>query len=89
MLQLLNLLAFLAVAGYAIICLSILSILDIYLLKLGKKVRFEPNLKERLNTVLSMFLVKKNCLKIRKVDLCTYSFLWFFYHTNWTYRTYY
>ena len=52
MVQLLNLLAFLAVSGYAVYLFVNLVYTRFYLLNLGKKVEFEPNLKERISTVI-------------------------------------
>ena len=54
MLSLLNLLAFLAVAGYAIYLFINLLYTRYLFIKLGKKADFEPNLKERINPILVM-----------------------------------
>ncbi|MFB7640528.1 (Fe-S)-binding protein, partial [Peribacillus butanolivorans] len=52
MLSLLNLLAFLAVAGYAVYLFVNLVYTRYLFIKLGKKAEFEPNLKERFNLIL-------------------------------------
>ena len=51
------------------ICLSILYIPDILFIKLGKKSEFEPNLKERISTVLSNALGHKKLFKDKKSGL--------------------
>ena len=56
MLSLLNLLAFLAVAGYAVYLFVNLVYTRYLFIKLGKKAEFEPNLKERINTRLNQWL---------------------------------
>ena len=52
MLSLLNLLAFLAVAGYAAYLFINLVYTRYLFIKLGKKAEFEPNLKERIRSIL-------------------------------------
>lgn len=52
MLSLLNLLAFIAVAGYAAYLFINLVYTRYLFIKLGKKAEFEPNLKERINLIL-------------------------------------
>jgi Fe-S oxidoreductase len=66
MLTLLNLLAFLAVAGYAIYLFINLVYTRYLFIKLGKKAVFEPNLKERINLVLINGLGQKKLFKDRK-----------------------
>ncbi len=51
------------------ICLSILYIPDILFIKLGKKSEFEPNLKERINTVLINVFGHKKLFKDKKSGL--------------------
>ena len=51
------------------ICLSILYTPDILFIKLGKKSEFEPNLKERISTVLSNALAHKKLFKDKKSGL--------------------
>jgi Fe-S oxidoreductase len=69
MLQLLNLLAFLAVTGYAVYLFVNLVYTRILFIKLGKKSEFEPNLKERISTVLSNALAHKKLFKDKKSGL--------------------
>ena len=69
MLQLLNLLAFLAVAGYAVYLFVNLLYTRVLFVKLGKKAEFEPNLKERISTVLSNALGHKKLFKDKKSGL--------------------
>ena len=69
MLPLLNLLAFLAVAGYAIYLFVNLVYTRYLFIKLGKKAEFEPNLKERISTVLSNALGHKKLFKDKKSGL--------------------
>ena len=69
MLQLLNLLAFLAVAGYAVYLFVNLVYTRVLFVKLGKKAEFEPNLKERISTVLSNALGHKKLFKDKKSGL--------------------
>ena len=66
MLQLLNLLAFLAVAGYAVYLFVNLVYTRYLFIKLGKKSAFEPDLKERLNTVLINVFGQKKLFKDKK-----------------------
>ena len=69
MLPLLNLLAFLAVAGYAVYLFVNLVYTRYLFIKLGKKAEFEPNLKERISTVLSNALGHKKLFKDKKSGL--------------------
>ena len=69
MLQLLNLLAFLAVTGYAVYLFVNLVYTRYLFIKLGKKAEFEPNLKERISTVLSNALGHKKLFKDKKSGL--------------------
>ena len=69
MLSLLNLLVFLAVAGYASYLFVNLVYTRYLFIKLGKKAEFEPNLKERINTVLINALGQKKLFKDKKSGL--------------------
>ena len=69
MLQLLNLLAFLAVTGYAVYLFVNLVYTRYLFIKLGKKSEFEPNLKERISTVASNALGHKKLFKDKKSGL--------------------
>ncbi|MBB6446789.1 (Fe-S)-binding protein [Bacillus benzoevorans] len=69
MLQLLNLLAFLAVTGYAVYLFINLVYTRVLFIKLGKQSEFEPNLKERIGTVLSNALGHKKLFKDKKSGL--------------------
>lgn len=69
MLHLLNLLAFLAVTGYAVYLFVNLVYTRYLFIKLGKKSEFEPNLKERINTVLSNALGHKKLFKDKRSGL--------------------
>ena len=66
MLQMVNLLAFLAVAGYAAYLFVNLVYTRYLFIKLGKKSKFEPDLKERLNTVLINVFGQKKLFKDKK-----------------------
>ena len=55
-----NLIAFLVVTAYAISLFVYVVKTRIAFIKLGKKVEFEQNVKERLQKFGSMFLVKRN-----------------------------
>ena len=66
MLSLLNLLAFLAVAGYAIYLFINLLYTRYLFIKLGKKAEFEPNLKERMNLILINGFGQQNYSKTKK-----------------------
>ena len=66
MLTLINLLLFLAVTGYALYLFINLVYTRYLFIKLGKKAEFEPNLKERLNTVVINVLGQKKLFKDKK-----------------------
>ena len=66
MISLLNLLAFLAVAGYAAYLFINLVYTRYLFIKLGKEAEFEPNLKERINTVLINGFGQKKLFKDKK-----------------------
>ncbi|SDL95336.1 (Fe-S)-binding protein [Bacillus sp. OK048] len=66
MLSLLNLLAFLAIAGYAFYLFVNVVYTRIVFVKLGKKADFEPNLKERLNAVLINGFGQRKLFKDKK-----------------------
>ena len=66
MLSLLNLLVFLAFAGYAVYMFAQVLYTRYLFVKLGKKAEFEPNLKERLNAVLTIGLGQKKLFKDKK-----------------------
>ncbi|QGQ45624.1 (Fe-S)-binding protein [Metabacillus sediminilitoris] len=69
MLSLLNLLAFLAVAGYAIYLFVNLVYTRYLFIKLGKKAEFEPNLKERFNLILVNGFGQSKLFKDKKSGL--------------------
>ncbi|WP_338472350.1 (Fe-S)-binding protein [Niallia sp. XMNu-256] len=69
MMTLLNLLAFLAVAGYAAYLFINLVYTRYLFIKLGKKSEFQPNLKERITTVASNALGHKKLFKDKKSGL--------------------
>jgi Fe-S oxidoreductase len=69
MLILLNLLAFLAVTGYAIYMFAHLVYSRYLFVKLGRKVDFEPNLKERINAVLVNVFGQRKLFKDKKSGL--------------------
>ncbi len=69
MFQLLNLLVFLAVTGYAAYLFVNLVYTRYLFIKLGKKSEFEPDLKERISTVLSNALGHKKLFKDKKSGL--------------------
>lgn len=66
---LLNLLAFLAVAGYAVYLFSNLVYTRYLFIKLGKKSEFQPNLKEQISAVASNALGHKKLFKDKKSGL--------------------
>jgi Fe-S oxidoreductase len=66
MLLLLNLLVFLAVTGYAVYLFVNLVYTRYLFIKLGKKTEFEPNLKERLNTVFVNVFGQRKLFKDKK-----------------------
>ncbi|MFC5587713.1 (Fe-S)-binding protein [Sporosarcina soli] len=66
MLSLLNLLAFLALTGYAMYLFVNLVYTRYLFVKLGKKAEFEPNLKERINTVLVNGFGQRKLFKDKK-----------------------
>ena len=66
MLTLINLLLFLAVTGYALYLFINLVYTRYLFIKLGKKAEFEPNLKERINTVVINVLGQKKLFKDKK-----------------------
>ncbi|MCP1146695.1 (Fe-S)-binding protein [Lysinibacillus endophyticus] len=66
MLSLLNLLVFLAFAGYAVYMFAQVLYTRYLFVKLGKKAEFEPNLKERLNAVLTIGFGQKKLFKDKK-----------------------
>ena len=69
MLSLLNLLVFLAVAGYAVYLLVNLVYTRYLFIKLGKKTEFEPNLKERFNLILINGFGQSKLFKDKKSGL--------------------
>jgi Fe-S oxidoreductase len=69
MLLLLNFLAFLAVTGYAVYLFVQLVYSRYLFVKLGKKVDFEPNLKERINAVLVNVFGQRKLFKDKKSGL--------------------
>ena len=69
MLSLLNLLAFLAVAGYAVYLFVNLVYTRYLFIKLGKKAEFEPNLKERFNLILINGFGQSKLFKDKKSGL--------------------
>ncbi|MFJ8259552.1 (Fe-S)-binding protein [Peribacillus asahii] len=69
MLLLLNFLAFLAVTGYAVYLFANLVYSRYLFVKLGKKTAFEPNLKERINTVLVNGFGQRKLFKDKKSGL--------------------
>ncbi|MCM3726638.1 (Fe-S)-binding protein [Neobacillus cucumis] len=69
MLLLLNFLAFLAVTGYAVYLFAQLIYSRYLFVKLGKKVDFEPNLKERINAVLVNVFGQRKLFKDKKSGL--------------------
>ena len=69
MLSLLNLLAFLAVAGYAVYLFVNLVYTRYLFIKLGKKAEFEPNLKERINLILINGFGQSKLFKDKKSGL--------------------
>lgn len=79
MLPLLNLLAFLAVTGYAVYLFVNLVYTRVLFIKLGKKSEFEPNLKERLSTVLSNALGHKKLFKDKKSGLMHFILFYTFF----------
>ncbi|MFC5587860.1 (Fe-S)-binding protein [Sporosarcina soli] len=66
MLAFLNLLAFLAMTGYAMYLFVYLVYTRYLFVKLGKKATFEPNLKERINTVLVNGFGQRKLFKDKK-----------------------
>jgi len=69
MLSLLNVLAFLAVSGYAVYLFANLVYSRYLFVKLGKKEAFELRLKERINTVLVHVLGQRKLFKDKKSGL--------------------
>ncbi|WP_349729389.1 (Fe-S)-binding protein [Peribacillus frigoritolerans] len=69
MLSLLNLLAFLAVAGYAVYLFVNLVYTRYLFIKLGKKAEFEPKLKERFNLILINGFGQSKLFKDKKSGL--------------------
>ena len=69
MLSLLNLLAFIAVAGYAAYLFINLVYTRYLFIKLGKKAEFEPNLKERINLILINGFGQSKLFKDKKSGL--------------------
>ena len=69
MLSLLNLLAFLAVAGYAVYLFVNLVYTRYLFIKLGQKAEFEPNLKERINLILINGFGQSKLFKDKKSGL--------------------
>ncbi|MEH7416478.1 (Fe-S)-binding protein [Neobacillus drentensis] len=69
MLLLLNFLAFLAVTGYAVYLFAQLVYSRYLFVKLGKKVDFEPSLKERINAVLVNGFGQRKLFKDKKSGL--------------------
>jgi len=66
MFSLLNFIAFLAISGYAIYLFANLVYSRYLFVKLGKKVEFEPNLKERINAVIINGFGQKKLFKDKK-----------------------
>ena len=66
MLTLFNLLAFIAIAGYAFYLFTQVIYTRYTFVKLGKKAEFEPNFKERLNAVLVNVFGQKKLFKDKK-----------------------
>ena len=86
MISLLNLLAFLAVAGYAVYLFINLVYTRYLFIKLGKKAEFEPNLKERINTGINQRLWPKKIIQRQEKRSDAFSIiLYLFYHSNRTY----
>ncbi|MFY0802218.1 (Fe-S)-binding protein [Peribacillus frigoritolerans] len=69
MLSLLNLLAFLALSGYAVFLFVQLLYTRYLFVKLGKKVEFEPSFKERINAVLVNGFGQRKLFKDKKSGL--------------------
>ena len=69
MITLLNLLVFLVVSGYAIYLFINLVYSRYLFIKLGKKSEFEPNLKDRMKTVLINVFGQKKLFKDKKSGL--------------------
>lgn len=69
MLSWLNVLAFLAVAGYAVYLFTNLVYTRYLYIKLGKKAEFEPNLKERINLILINGFGHRKLFKDKKSGL--------------------
>ncbi|MBM4765146.1 (Fe-S)-binding protein [Bacillus sp. B15-48] len=69
MFSLLNLLAFLAVTGYAVYLFINLLYTRYLFIKLGKQAEFEPNLKERINLILINGFGQKKLFKDKKSGL--------------------
>ncbi|MFE4706359.1 (Fe-S)-binding protein [Peribacillus simplex] len=69
MLSLLNLLAFLALSGFAVYLFVQLVYTRYLFVKLGKKAEFEPNFKERINAVLINGFGQKKLFKDKKSGL--------------------
>ncbi|MBB6446270.1 (Fe-S)-binding protein [Bacillus benzoevorans] len=69
MLSFLNVLAFLAVAGYAVYLFINLVYTRYLFIKLGKKAEFEPNLKERINLIVINGFGHAKLFKDRKSGL--------------------
>jgi hypothetical protein len=66
MLSLLNLLAFLALSGYAVYLFVQVVYTRYLFVKLGKKAEFEPNLKERINAVFVNGFGQRKLFKDKK-----------------------
>ncbi|MBB6444425.1 (Fe-S)-binding protein [Bacillus benzoevorans] len=69
MFSLLNLLAFLVVAGYAVYLFTNLLYTRYLFIKLGKNAEFEPNLKERINLILINGFGQRKLFKDKKSGL--------------------
>lgn len=69
MVGLLNFIAFLVVTGYAVYLFAQLLYSRYLFVKLGKKKAFEPNLKERINTVLVNVFGQRKLFKDKKSGL--------------------
>ncbi|KAA9022560.1 (Fe-S)-binding protein [Niallia endozanthoxylica] len=69
MLSLLNLLTFLVVTGYAVYLFTNLVYTRYLFIKLGKEAEFQPNLRERMNTVLINGFGQKKLFKDKKSGL--------------------
>ncbi|WP_458352579.1 (Fe-S)-binding protein [Peribacillus frigoritolerans] len=69
MFSLLNFLAFLVISGFAIYLFANLVYSRYLFVKLGKKVEFEPNLKERINSVLINGFGQRKLFKDKKSGL--------------------